>query len=225
MSSCRINAAAVLCTLASSVALAGGGDGAVLSPGHNPVLPGFRADPEILFSEATGRYYIYSTTDGTPGWGGHYFKAFSSGNLADWTDEGIVLDLAGPQVAWASGNAWAPAAIECPQPDDTYKYFLYFSGHSPELDRKVIGVAVADDPAGPFYDLVKPVWKRGTKVDPAVAVTTLSADDPDAENTFDRPQRVVPVESQLALAADGTLADSLPANSFRIYEITLIKSN
>lgn len=72
---------------------------------------------------------------------------------------------------------------------------------------------------------VKPVWKRGTKVDPVVAVTTLSADDPDAENTFDRPQRVVPVESQLALAADGTLADSLPANSFRIYEITLIKSN
>lgn len=71
---------------------------------------------------------------------------------------------------------------------------------------------------------VKPVWKRGTKVDPAVAVTTLSADDPDAENTFDRPQRVVPVESQLALAADGTLSDSLPANSFRIYKI-LIKSN
>lgn len=116
MSSCRIIAAAVLCTLASSVALAGGGDGAVMSPGHNPVLPGFHADPEILFSEATGRYYIYSTTDGTPGWGGHYFKVFSSGNLADWTDEGIVLDLAGPQVAWASGNAWAPAAIECPQP-------------------------------------------------------------------------------------------------------------
>lgn len=170
MSSCRIIAAAVLCTLTSAVAIAGGGKGAVLSPGHNPVLPDFHADPEILFSEATGRYYIYSTTDGTPGWGSHYFKVFSSGNLADWTDEGIVLDLAGPQVAWASGNAWAPAAIECPQPDGTYKYYLYFSGHSPELDRKVIGVAVADDPAGPFYDLGKPIITdspvgRGQQID------------------------------------------------------------
>lgn len=72
---------------------------------------------------------------------------------------------------------------------------------------------------------VKPVWKRGTKVDPTVAVTTLSADDPAAENTFDNPGRVVPVDSQISLSADGTLADSLPANSFRIYKITLIKSN
>lgn len=124
---------------------------------HNPVLPGFHADPEILYSEKTGRYYIYSTTDGAPGWGGHYFRVFSSGNLTDWADEGIALDLKGPQVAWASGNAWAPAAIERLQPDGSYRYYLYFSGHSPELDRKVIGVAVADDPAGPFYDSGAPI--------------------------------------------------------------------
>lgn len=124
---------------------------------HNPVLPGFHADPEILYSEKTGRYYIYSTTDGAPGWGGHYFRVFSSGNLTDWADEGIALDLKGPQVAWASGNAWAPAAIERLQPDGSYRYYLYFSGHSPELGRKVIGVAIADDPAGPFYDSGAPI--------------------------------------------------------------------
>ena len=117
---------------------------------HNPILPGFHADPEILYSEKTGQYYIYSTTDGTPGWGGHYFHVHSSSNLADWTDRGIVLDLKGPQVPWASGNAWAPAIIERRE-GDSYRYYLYFSGHSPELGRKVIGVAVADDPTGPFY--------------------------------------------------------------------------
>ncbi len=117
---------------------------------HNPILPGFHADPEILYSEKTGLYYIYSTTDGTPGWGGHYFHVHSSPNLADWTDLGIAIDLKGPQVPWASGNAWAPAIIERRE-GDSYRYYLYFSGHSPELDRKVIGVAVADDPAGPFY--------------------------------------------------------------------------
>ena len=34
----------------------------------NPIVAGFHADPEVLYSEKTGKYYIYSTTDGTPGW-------------------------------------------------------------------------------------------------------------------------------------------------------------
>lgn len=123
---------------------------------HNPILPGFYADPEILYSQKNGKYYIYSTTDGTPGWGGHYFNAFSSHNLADWSNEGIVLDLKGPQVSWATGNAWAPAIIERKYPDG-YKYYLYFSGHNPVTNRKEIGVAIGDSPIGPFYDSGKPV--------------------------------------------------------------------
>lgn len=123
---------------------------------HNPVLPDFHADPEILYSQQTGKYYIYSTTDGTPGWGGHYFRVFSSPNLADWTDEGIVLDLKSGQVPWASGNAWAPAIIERKE-GDRYKYYLYYSGHSPKANKKQIGVAIADHPTGPFYDFGTPI--------------------------------------------------------------------
>lgn len=123
---------------------------------HNPILPDFHADPEILYSNKTGKYYIYSTTDGAPGWGGYYFRVFSSGNLADWTDEGIMLNLKGSQVPWATGNAWAPAIIERKE-DDGYKYYFYFSGHDKERNRKSIGVAVSDDPAGPFFDLGQPI--------------------------------------------------------------------
>lgn len=123
---------------------------------HNPILPGFHADPEILYSENTGKYYVYSTTDGTPGWGGHYFTAFSSPNLSDWTNEGVILDLKGPQVTWASGNAWAPAIIERKHPDG-YRYYFYFSGHNPATNRKEIGVAIGDSPVGPFYDSGKSV--------------------------------------------------------------------
>ena len=47
----------------------------------NPILPGFHADPEVLYSHQTKRYYIYPTSDGFPGWGGSYFKVFSSKNL------------------------------------------------------------------------------------------------------------------------------------------------
>lgn len=64
----------------------------------NPVLPGFHADPEVLYSQKTQRYYIYSTTDGQPGWGGWYFTVFSSADLRDWTYEGVMLDLRSPQV-------------------------------------------------------------------------------------------------------------------------------
>lgn len=37
-----------------------------LKESKNPVLPEFHADPEILYSEKTGKYYIYSTTDSSP---------------------------------------------------------------------------------------------------------------------------------------------------------------
>lgn len=122
----------------------------------NPVLPGFHADPEILYSNKTGKYYIYSTTDGVPGWGGHSFQVFSSPDLDKWTDEGVMLDLKGEQVPWATGNAWAPAIIERKE-DDGYKYYFYYSGHSPKADKKQIGVAVASDPTGPFTDLGHPI--------------------------------------------------------------------
>ena len=123
----------------------------------NPILPEFHADPEIVYSHQTNRFYIYSTTDGAPGWGGYYFTAFSSRDLVWWHHEGIILDLATDQVPWATGNAWAPAIIEKEQPDGTYKYYFYYSGHNPANNRKAIGVAVADSPTGPFRDLGKPL--------------------------------------------------------------------
>lgn len=120
--------------------------------GRNPILPGFHADPEILYSRQTGRYYIYSTTDGLPGWGGWYFTAYSSTDLTDWKNEGVVLDTRSPQVSWANGNAWAPA-IEEKQTEGKFKYYLYYSAQPAQGGGKAIGVAVADMPTGPFKDM------------------------------------------------------------------------
>ena len=125
----------------------------------NPILPEFHADPEVLYSHQTGRFYIYSTTDGAPGWSGYYFTAFSSSDLCSWRHEGIILDLATDQVPWAVGNAWAPAAIE-KKVDGQWKYYFYYSGHEPQSNRKAIGVAVADSPTGPFRDLGHPLVDR-----------------------------------------------------------------
>ena len=123
---------------------------------NNPVLPGFHADPEIVYSHQTKKYYIYSTTDGQPGWGGWYFTAYSSDDFKHWTYEGVILDLKSEQVPWANGNAWAPC-IEEKLVKGKYKYYFYYSGNPKNGQGKQIGVAVADSPTGPFVDLGHPI--------------------------------------------------------------------
>lgn len=126
----------------------------------NPILPGFHADPEILYSNKTGKYYIYSTTDGKPGWGGYKYYVYSSADLKEWKNEGVALDAKSDQIAWANGNLWAPAAIEVKQKNSSYKYYLYFSARPNDNGRKQMGVAVADSPTGPFVDLGQPLLAK-----------------------------------------------------------------
>lgn len=133
----------------------------------NPVLEGYYADPDIIYAEKTGKYYIYPTSDGFTNWSGTYFKAFSSSDLLNWKDEGVILDLA-RDVAWANRNAWAPCIVE-KKVAGQYKYFYYFTA------AQKIGVAVADHPTGPFVDSGKPLIeqkpegvKGGQVIDPDV---------------------------------------------------------
>lgn len=134
---------------------------------HNPVIEGYFADPDILYSKKTGKYYLYPTSDGFKGWSGTYFKAFSSTDLVNWKDEGVILDLK-KDVSWAHERAWAPCIIE-KKINGRYKYFYYF------VAAGKIGVAVSDDPAGPFKDSGKPLIDkyppgihRGQQIDPDV---------------------------------------------------------
>ncbi len=144
---------------------------------HNPVLPGLYADPDILFSKKTGKFYIYPTSDGYNNWSGDFFKTFSSPDLVNWKDEGVILDLK-KDVRWANRNAWAPCIIE-KQLAGSYKYFFYFTG------AQKIGVAVASDPAGPFVDAGKALIDQypaginhGQQIDPDVF------EDPTTGNSY-----------------------------------------
>lgn len=134
---------------------------------HNPVLKGMYADPDIIYAEKTKKFYIYPTSDGFDNWSGTYFKTFSSNDLVDWKDEGDILDL-NKDVSWANRNAWAPCIIE-KKVKGNYKYYFYFTA------AQKIGVAVADNPAGPFVDSGKPLIDKfpkgvsnGQQIDPDV---------------------------------------------------------
>ena len=120
---------------------------------QNPILPGFHADPEIVYSNLTHRYYIYSTTDGAPGWGGYTYRCFSSADLKEWRDEGEVLNAKNGQIPWANGNLWAPAIEEVKVGKGKYKYYLYYSANPKAGGGKEIGVAVSDSPTGRVFKI------------------------------------------------------------------------
>ena len=124
-------------------------------------LPGVYADPNIT---AFGKkFYIYPTTDGTVGWMSTYFTCWSSDNLVNWKNEGVILNLP-KDLTWAKERAWAPAIAK-----KNNKYYFYYSA---DVN---IGVAVSDKPTGPFKDPIgKPLIKRGSlrgqMIDPMVLV-------------------------------------------------------
>lgn len=116
---------------------------------NNPVVGGEFADPDI--DAFNGKYYLYCTTDGFAGWGGYEFHVFSSEDLLNWKDEGIILNLK-TDVKWSDGNAWAPSIEQ-----KNGKYYFYFCGNDISNNKKAIGVAVADSPTGPFVAEEKPL--------------------------------------------------------------------
>lgn len=116
----------------------------------NPVFPGWYADPEAaIFKD---QYWIYPT------WSAPYeqqvfLDAFSSTDLIHWSKHEKIMDTI--SVRWAKRAIWAPAIIEKDK-----KYYLFFGANDIQNDDAAggIGVAVSDDPGGPFKDyLGKPL--------------------------------------------------------------------
>ena len=149
--------------------------------GNNPVLPGQYADPDIDYFD--GKFWIFPTTDGFSGWSGNYFHAFSSTDLVNWKDEGVILDVDKSHEGvkqdywtenttvspWSVGSAWAPTIEK-----KNGKYYFYYCAKYPN-GTSAIGVAVADSPAGPYKAADQPVVTRsmegvtvGQAIDPSI---------------------------------------------------------
>ncbi|TRZ42040.1 glycoside hydrolase family 43 protein [Robertkochia solimangrovi] len=111
---------------------------------NNPVFPGWYADPEgIIFDNEYWIYPTYSAAYEEQ----VFFDAFSSPDLVNWTKHEKVLDTSA--IKWAKRAVWAPSIIK-----NKDKYFMFFGANDIQSDEETggIGVAVADQPAGPFKD-------------------------------------------------------------------------
>ena len=132
----------------------------------NPlIMDQFTADPTARVFE--GKMYLYPSHDipATPGRGRtnwfvmEDYHVFSSENLTDWTDHGMILNQT--NVPWLNRQGfdmWAPDCVF-----KNGKYYFYF----PAGGR--IGVAIADKPYGPFKPEEKPI-AGANGIDPCVLI-------------------------------------------------------
>ena len=110
----------------------------------NPVFDGWYADPEgVVFGD---EYWIYPTYS-APYNEQLFADAFSSPDLVHWTKHKSVLAL--ENISWLNRCLWAPSVVHA-----NGKYYFFFGGNDIQNNDMVggIGVAIADNPAGPFVD-------------------------------------------------------------------------
>jgi hypothetical protein len=136
----------------------------------NPlIMDQFTADPTARVFE--GRMYVYPShdilaTEGRPGWFCmEDYHVFSSENLTDWKDHGVIVSQT--DVPWANPAAYSLWAPDCVARDG--QYYFYFPAAPKEEKGFRIGVAIADRPEGPFTPEPLPIeGVRG--IDPCVFI-------------------------------------------------------
>jgi hypothetical protein len=141
---------------------------------QNPIIGDqFTADPTARVFN--GRVYVFPSHDilAKPGQGRadwfcmEDYHVFSSSNLTDWTDHGVIISQ--NKVNWVDSTSysmWAPDCIE-----KNGKYYFYFpAGVKAGSGRGFsIGVAIANDPAGPYTPQAEPI-KNVSGIDPNIFI-------------------------------------------------------
>ena len=180
---------------------------------QNPIITNqFTADPAARVFN--GKVYLYPSHDilavegrGRPGWFCmEDYHVFSSENLTDWTDHGVIVDQV--SVPWVNTKFYAMWAPDCIYRNG--KYFFYFP--APVKDTAFgrgfsIGVAVSDNPAGPFTPQAEPI-KGVHGIDPNPFI------DKDGQAYLFWAARNIYVaklnENMLELASEPKIVDGLP---------------
>ena len=140
---------------------------------QNPIIRDqFSADPTArVFNN---KVYVYPSHDIMPPEGQRQdwfcmedYHVFSSENLTDWTDHGVIVTQ--NKVPWVrpdSYSMWAPDCVE-----RNGKYYFYFPSAPKGGMGFGVGVAIADNPEGPFVCEPEPI-KGINGIDPCVLLAS-----------------------------------------------------
>lgn len=141
---------------------------------QNPFINNqFTADPSArVFNN---RVYVYPSHDilavegkGRVGWFCmEDYHVFSSENLTDWTDHGVIVTQ--NKIPWVKPESYAMWAPDCIFKNG--KYYFYFPATPKDTTARGfrIGVAIADKPEGPYVPEPEPIQKVNG-IDPNVFI-------------------------------------------------------
>ncbi|HMU65887.1 MAG TPA: family 43 glycosylhydrolase, partial [Cellvibrionaceae bacterium] len=137
-----------------------------LGRGENPfVQTNYTADPApVVYGD---RLYVYTSHDEDVTVNNFYtmndWRLYSTTDMVNWTDHGSPAGYR--TFSWGRDSAWAVQAIE-----RNGKYYLYVPLNNNSGSR--IGVAVADNPVGPYKDPLGKHLAQGptSNIDPTVFI-------------------------------------------------------
>jgi len=114
----------------------------------NPVITNkYTADPAPMVYK--DKVYLYTGHDEAPVEKNFYemreWLVFSSEDMVNWTEHPVPFKVT--DFEWAKADAWASQVIE-----RNGKFYWYVAVEHKTIRGKAIGVAVSDNPLGPFKD-------------------------------------------------------------------------
>jgi beta-xylosidase len=142
----------------------------------NPIIRHkFTADPAAMVYK--GKVYLYTGVDEAPAGKNdyvmHHWASFTTTDMNTWTEHPSPLNV--KDFKWAKADAWASQVIE-----RNGKFYWYVAIEHATIPGKAIGVAVADNPLGPFKDargsaivtndMTKAVKHSWDDIDPSVII-------------------------------------------------------
>lgn len=139
----------------------------------NPVWSRVAADPAVMRAP-DGLFYVYATQGVSPEGIMCNIQVLRSADLVQWEHLGDALPEK-PKWSSQTNNFWAPHVMEAGG-----RYYMYYSAE-PDPQVKTgkdlglcLGVAVSDNPAGPFRDMGKPLLSG----DSFINIDPMSFQDP-----------------------------------------------
>jgi arabinoxylan arabinofuranohydrolase len=131
---------------------------------QNPIIQTkFTADPAPMVYKDTVFLYTSHDEDDAFGFKMKDWLLYTSTDMVNWTDHGVVASLKDFKWTDPENGAWAPQVIE-----RNGKFYMY----CPMPGQRGIGVLVADSAYGPFKDPIgKPLVKNSSDdIDPTVLI-------------------------------------------------------
>jgi len=96
------------------------------------------------------------------------YHVFSSENLTDWVDHGVIVSQ--EKVDWVNSTGYSMWAPDCIFKNGKYYFYFPAPAKDPTYGRGfVIGVAISDNPYGPFKPESTPI-KNAQGIDPNVFI-------------------------------------------------------